>query len=135
MDMAIGSSSRFAMWQLFVYAITAIVVYATAMSIAAKSVACVLILLSLFYQLGRDVLLILPGSWKVISLDSDGVSIVTRDGRTFAGSVERHTVVCQYFVLLRITPADSYLPVSRVIFPDALNDGAFRELCVRLKFS
>jgi len=120
---------------LFLHSITAIIVSATAMPVAARAAAFVLILLSLSYHLARDVLRLSPGSWIQISLGRDGVSVVTRDGRRYSGQIEKKTVVCPYFVVLRIKPEGHHLTVARVIFPDALADDAFRELCVRLKFA
>jgi len=134
-DMAIGPSARFVMLLLFLHSITAIIVSATAMPVAARAAAFVLILLSLGYHLARDVLRLFPDSWIALSLDQDGVSVVTRDGRRYSGQIEKKTVVYPHFIVLRITQEGRRLPVIRVIFPDALDDGAFRELCVRLKFA
>lgn len=94
-----------------------------------------LISLSLFYHLARDVLLLLPDSWCDIALDQSSVSVVSRDGSSFLGQVANKTVVSPYFVILRIRSDSHWLPVSRVIFPDALGAGEFRELCVRLRFA
>lgn len=94
-----------------------------------------LILLSLTFYFFRDALRLLPGSWVKIVFDRDGVSVVTRDGRSVFGQIEKKTVVCPYLVVLGITIDGSHQSVYRVIFPDALEVGAFRELSVLLKFS
>lgn len=93
------------------------------------------ILSSLFYYLARDVLLILPDSWREISLDQSGVSVVARDGSKLLGQIANKTIVSAYFVILHIRLEKRYLPVSRVIFADAMNADAFRGLCIRLKFA
>ncbi|MDO8465929.1 MAG: hypothetical protein Q7S46_11855 [Gallionella sp.] len=94
-----------------------------------------LIFLSLFYYMARDVLLLLPGSWCDIAFNQDIVSVVSRDGSSFFGRAANKTIACPYFVVLRIRLDSHRLPVSRVIFPDALAVGEFRGLCVRLKFN
>lgn len=122
------------MWLLLFHTITAVVVYATAVSPMVRLAMFLLVALSLFYHLARDVLLLLPDSWSEISLGRDSVAVVTRDGSHFDGLVADGSVVSPYFVVLRIRlkgrPA-----VSRVVFPDALGAGEFRELCIRLRFA
>ncbi|MDD2916169.1 MAG: hypothetical protein PHP70_12705 [Gallionella sp.] len=117
------------------HTITAIAVYVAAMPLPARLAIILLICLSLLYYLARDVLLLLHDSWCDIALDQNVVSVVLRDGPGFTGQLANKTVVSQYFVILRIRPDHHRLPVSRVIFPDALGAGEFRELRVCLKFA
>ena len=133
--MAIKPSLRFAMLLSLFHAIVAIVVYVTNMPLVARLAVILLVFLSLLYYLARDVLLILPDSWCDIALDKNSVSVIFRDGSNFLGRVANKTVTGPYFVVLRIKQANHFLPVSRVIFPDALGTDAFRDLCVRLKFA
>lgn len=133
--MAIKPSPRFAMLLLLSHTIAAMVVYATAMPLIARLAIILLILLNLFYYMARDVLLLLPVSWCNISFDQSNASVVSRDGSSFCGKIANKTMVNPYFVVLRIKFDGQRLPVSRVIFPDALNAGVFRDLCVRLKYS
>lgn len=133
--MAINPSPRFAMVLLFLHTLVAAVVYVTAMSLTARLALFLLIALSLFYYLARDVLLLLPNSWCEVTLVPGGLSIVARDGSRFLGKIANKTTVSPYFVVLRVSLEGHRLPVSRVIFPDALSTGAFREFCVRLKFA
>lgn len=133
--MAVKPSPCFAALLLLLHMIVAIAVYATAMPLYARLAIILLVLLSLIYYVARDVLLLLPDSWCEIALNQNTVSIVSRDGSNLIGQAANKTVANPYFVVLRIR-SDSYrLPVSRVIFPDALGAGEFRDLCVRLKFS
>lgn len=133
--MEVKPSPCFAALLLLLHTIAAISVYATAMPFEARLAIILLVLLSLFYYMARDVLLLLPGSWCEIALNQNTVSVVSRDGSSFIGQVANKTVANPYFVVLRIR-SDSYrFPVSRAIFPDALGSGEFRDLCVRLKFS
>ena len=133
--MAIKPSVHFATALLLSHAIAASVVYMTAMPWAARLAVFLLIALSLSYHLARDAFLIFPGSWREISLDQSSVSVVARDGSRLIGLVAGKTIVSPYFVLLRIRPEERYWPVSRIIFPDAMDENAFRELRVRLKFA
>lgn len=131
----VKSSLRFAVLLLVLHMIAATVVYATAMPLPVKLVMLLLISLSLFYYLARDVLLLFPDSWREISLDQNGVSVIARDGSSFLGQVANKTVVSPYFVVLCVRLERHRLLVSRVIFPDAMSTGAFREFCVHLKFA
>jgi hypothetical protein len=133
--MAIKASLRLALLLLFLHMIAAIIVYATAAPPAIRWVIILLIALSLIYYLARDVFLFLPDSWSEISLDQSGVSVVARDGSSFLARVTDTTVVSPCCIVLRGKLDGHRWLVSRVIFPDALSAGEFRELCVRLKFA
>lgn len=133
--MAIRPSLRFAVLLLLFHFIVAVVVYLTAMPLTARLLVLPMILSSLFYYLARDVLLFFAHSWHEILLDQDSVSIVTRNGLAIHGCVANKTVVNPFFVLLRVRLEGQRRPVSRVIFPDMLDAGLFRELCVHLKFA
>lgn len=132
--MALKPSLRFAVLLLLSHTVAAMAVYATAMPLAARLAMILLILLGLFYYLARDAWLLRPDSWCDIALGQNSVSVVFRDGSSFLGKVASKTMVSPYFVVLRIKLDSHRLPVSRVIFPDALGADAFRDLCVRLKF-
>ena len=161
--MAIKPSPRLAVLLLLFHAMVATVVYATMLPPAARLAMLIPILLSLFYYLARDALLLFPDSWREVSFENhphpnllpeeDGtiasspasgrglrrglgsVSVVTRDGSGFSGQISNKTAVSPYFVVLRVRLEGHRLPVFRTIFPDALDTGAFRELCVHLKFA
>jgi toxin CptA len=132
---SVKPSLRFAMSLLLLHMMAAAVVYATAIPWPARLAMLMLIILSLVYYLARDVLLLLRDSWRDISLDQNNVTIVTRDGTNFLGQVANRTFVSPYFVVLCVKLEGQRLLVSRVIFPDAISTGAFRELCVHLKFA
>lgn len=133
--MTINPSSRLALLLLLFHAIAAIVVFETMMPLAGILAMHILILLSMFYYLARDVLLLFPNSWRKLSFDQDRVSVVTSGGLGFSGKIACKTTVSPYFAVLRIRLEGRRLPVLRVIFPDALDAGSFRGLCVHLKFS
>lgn len=127
-------SLRFAVSLLLLHMMAAAVMYVTAISWPAKLAMFMLIILSLTYYLARDVLLLLRDSWLDISLDQKDVSVVTRDGTSLLGQVANKTFVSPYFVVLCVKPEGRQL-VSRVVFPDAMDTGAYREVCVHLKFA
>lgn len=133
--MAIKPSPRFAALLLLFHALVAVVVRATDMPAAARLAMFLLVLLSLSYYLARDVLLLHPDSWCEVTLGQEGVTITTRCGSGFTGRIASNTSVTPHFIVLRVGMAGRWLVPSRVIFPDAMDDGAFRELCVRLKFA
>ena len=128
-------SLRFGVSLLLMHVTAAVVVCASALPWPVKLVMLLLICLSLVYYLARDVLLLRLNSWCEISLDKNSVSVTTRAGTSFIGLVANETFVSPYFVVLCLRLEGHRLPVSRVIFPDALNVGEFRELCVRLRFA
>lgn len=128
-------SPRFAVSLLLLHMMAAAVVYVTAIAWTIRLLILLLILLSLLYYLVRDVFLLFPDSWREILLDKNGVSVTARDGSRRLGQVSHESVVSPYFVLLCVKLEGCRLLVYRVVFPDALGAGAFRELCIHLKFA
>jgi hypothetical protein len=128
-------SLRFAVLLLLLHLAAASVAVATVIPVPAKLLLLLLTAFSLAYYLLRDVLLLLPGSWHEISLNQHEVSVVTRSGPGLLGQVANQTMASPYFVVLRVRPQGRHRPVFRVIFPDSMRPGAFRELCVHLKFA
>jgi len=128
-------SLRLALSLLVLHMVAIAVMLATALPWPFKLAALVLISLSLAYHLARDVLLLLRDSWCVISLNQKEVSVVTRDGTVIMGHVENMTFVCPYFVVLCLKPEGKHTLVSRVIFPDAISAGTFREVRVHLRYT
>lgn len=107
----------------------------TAMPLLARLVVFALIISSLIFYLARELFGILPGSWLKLTLERDAVSVLTHAGETFYGEVDKSTVVLPYLIVLRIKVGDGSWMVSRVVFPDALGSGEFRDLRVRLNYS
>lgn len=135
MQYPVKPSLRFGVLLLLLHTMVAAVLYATAMALFAKLVLLLLVALSLVYYLSRDVLMLLPDSWSEISLDQSDISVVVRDGPGFIGRVANKTVVSPYFVVLCVKLEGHRRLVSRVIFPDSMSAGAFRELCVHLRYA
>ncbi|MEO6975959.1 MAG: protein YgfX [Gallionella sp.] len=134
MQFPVKPSLRFAVSLLLLHAIAATVVYATDIAWPAKLAVFLLVALNLVYYLLRDDLLLLPYSWREVSLDQSDISVAVRNGSSFTGQVTNKTVVSPYFVVLCVKLEGHRLLASRVIFPDSMGQGAFRELCVHLRF-
>lgn len=133
--MAIKPSPRLALLLLFQHMIAAAIVYATDLPLVPGLAIILLVALSLIYHLARDVFLFSPDSWHEISLDKRDITVAVRDGSSLLAQVTNTTFVSPFCILLRVRLEGHHLLVSRVIFPDALSAGEFRELCVRLKFA
>ena len=132
--MAIHPSPRFAITLLSVHVVVIIVVCLVIMPLPVKSTLLLLVVLNLTYYLLRDVFLLLPNSWREVALVPDRLLITVRDRVKVDGQIAERVIVTPYFVVLRANLEGQYFTDSRVIFPDALDKGAFRELCVLLKF-
>jgi len=132
---SVKPSLRFAASLMMLHILSAAVVYATDISWPAKLAMLMLILVSLAYFLARDVQLLLRNSWCEFTVEKKDVSVVTRNGTVFQGKIANKTFVSPYFVVLCVKMERRRLLVSRVIFPDAMSAGSFRELCVYLKFA
>lgn len=91
------------------------------------------ILISLIHQLYRHAWA--KQSWRSFSLDKRSVVINTRGGDELNGEVAQGTVVTAHCVMLCARMDGYRLPVCQVIFPDAMQVDAFRELRVHLRFS
>lgn len=128
-------SPRFCLLLLFMHMAAAITVYVTAVPLAFKVTAIILVGLSLIYYLARDIFILLSSSWREIVLEQDGVQITVRDGSSFYGQVANATLVSPYCIVFSVGRDGHHLLVSRAIFPDSMSPGEFRELRVGLRFS
>lgn len=131
--MVINPSPRFALLLILLHAAAGFAVSVAMMPTMVKLPLFLLVLLSLFHSLARDALVRLPGAWRTVLPQHEQVSVTSRNGSGFTGKVLEGTAIYPGFVVLRILPEKCRLPVSRVIFPDALATGMYRDLCVRLK--
>jgi hypothetical protein len=114
---------------------SAMVVTMTSLAWTVKWILFVLIALSLLNYLLRDVWLRFAHSWREITLRQDNVSIGLQGGLISEGQLRNTSVVFSYFVILLVNLDGHRFNVARVIFRDALQPEAFRELCVYLKYS
>jgi toxin CptA len=133
--MTIKPSPRFIVALLLFHLAAAAAVCVTEIPLAARLAALTIILLSLSCHLGRDALLLMPGSWCAVSFGQEGVEVVTRAGTRLTGKLASNTFVSPYFIALCISMEGRLLSRSRVIFADAMDAEDYRELRVQLKFN
>lgn len=107
----------------------------TSLAWTVKWILFVLIALSLLYYLLRDVGLRFTHSWREITLRQDSVSIGLQGSLNSEGQLLNTSVAFSYFVILLVKLEGHRFNTARVIFRDALQPKAFRELCVYLKYS
>lgn len=74
-------------------------------------------------------------AWRALSLDKKQVLIHTLGGEQLSGILAHQTVVTPGCVVLCARLDGHKLPVCQVIFRDAMQADAFRELRVRLRFT
>lgn len=133
--MVINPSPRLTWLLVLLHEMAAFAIFAAVMPLPARLAMIMLVLLSLSYYLARDALLLFPYSWREFSFDRGYVSVVTRDGSGYSGQLTGQTTINSYFAVLSVKLEGRRLPNFRIIFPDALGAGEFRELCVFLKFA
>ena len=126
--------SRTFCWLLVaVHLLVIVSIYLTNLVLWARIVLALLIVFSLFHQLYCHVRA--RQSWRSFSLEQKRVVVNTAGGEELNGEVVHGTVVTSHCVVLCARLEGDKLPVCQVIFRDAMQADAFRELRVRLKFS
>ena len=133
-EFSIQPSKLLASWLISVHSITFLVVYIAGLTVALKTASIVLVISSLGFWLKRDVFRMSAEAWERISLEGELVTVTRGDGTNFLGKLDSKTVVCPCFIVLCVLPENSRRTVSRMIFPEAVVNGKFREFCVRLKY-
>ncbi len=134
MPNAIKPSLRLAALLLSLHSAALSVIVATSASLSVRVAAAIVVMISLSYYLARDILLLSHDSWIEISLEQDRVSLVNHGGAQQSGALTGRAVVSPHFIALGVKLDGHSLPAFRLIFPDSLGAGAFRELCVRLRY-
>jgi len=94
-----------------------------------------LILLSFYRALSRYALLRDESSWRSFSLNQHHLVINTRSGEELGGEVMHRTVVTSHCIVLCVSVDGHKIPFGQVIFFDAMQAEAFRELRVSLKYA
>lgn len=133
--MAIRPSLRMLVFLLGADLLAVVVVWLTELPLTVRCALILSILLNLGYFVFRDFLMLLPNSWTRIALAPNGLEVVTRNGSIFTCSAAGKTFVSPYFVVIRANIQGHFFNSSRVIFPDGLSPGRYREFCVSLKYA
>ena len=101
--MAIHPSPRLLVLLLSSHLISALAVCVSAMPPLVRLALLLPVLVSLVFYLARDALLMLPASWRSLSVGEGCVAtIVARDGSVLTGQVAGGSVVTPWFVVLRV---------------------------------
>lgn len=129
----IKPSGTFVLLLIAVHLLAILSVCLTNLVLWARLGLSVAILVSLFHHLYRHA----RGtqSWRSFSLDKKSVVVNTLGGNELNGELTHQTVVTPCCVVLCVRLDGYRLPVCQVIFRDAMQVDAFRELRVRLKFT
>ncbi len=109
----------------------AITILLTNLPLWARICLVLLIASSLSYQWHRY----MHAGWQSFSLEQGHLRIKTRSGFESMGMVLDRTVVIPFCIVLCAKLDGTMLPVCQMIFRDALQTDAHRELRVRLKYA
>lgn len=125
--------SRIYIFLLFaVHLLAVIAVYLTNLPLWVRVCLALLVLLNLSHQLYLH--LSARQAWRSLVLDQRRVFVGTQGGMRLTGQVAPRSVVIPFCVVLCVRLDGHRLPVCQVIFRDAMQADAFRELRVRLRF-
>ncbi len=127
-------SKTFTSLLLLVHSLAIASVWLTQVALWWQLALFLLISLSLIRSVFRYALLRDDRSWLSFSLTQKHLLIHTQGGKELNGEILHRTVVTPHCVVLCVRLDGTKLPVSWVIFRDALQDDVFRELRVRLRF-
>jgi glucose uptake protein GlcU len=116
---------------IFMHLLAMAAVFLTDLPLWARSGLALLIFFGLFYHLYRQQWA--GRAWRSFSLEQRHVLVNTLGGFTLKGELVRQTVITPICVVL--CARFDVLPVCKVIFYDAMQADAFRELRVRLNYS
>jgi hypothetical protein len=117
---------------VLMHLLTLLTLFLTSLVLWARIAIAMLIVISLVHQL---YLHLWAGQvWRSFSLDQRQISLTRLDGMVMQGEVTHQTVVVAACVVLCVRPDGRRWPVCQVIFHDAMQADAFRQLRVRLRF-
>ncbi len=131
----IRPSRTFALLLISVHVLAMISVNLTSLAVWVRVGLSVLLLISLLSRLYLNAFLLARISWRSFSLKQKQLLVRTRGGDALSGVITHPTVVMSRCVVLCAKLDGHGFPVCQVIFFDAMNTAAFRELCVRLRFA
>lgn len=132
MQFYIRKSGIYALLLISVHLFAAVGLGLTDLDFLARAGLLVLVLLSLLYHF---YLYARAGQfWVSCHLDQTRVQLVTRSGQVLVGEVTNRTVVTPFCIVLCASLEGYRRSVCQVVFCDAMQSEAFRELRVRLRF-
>ncbi|CAH1091075.1 protein YgfX [Candidatus Nitrotoga sp. 1052] len=104
------------------------------LSLWARTLLALLVLISLLYHVWQDAWLLALSSNKTLLLDGDMVLLVARNGDQVTARVLADSLVTPFITVLNVLPQGAYLARSIIILPDSLDAESFRQLRVWLKW-
>ncbi len=128
---ALKPSRTYALMLLAVHLAAAITIFLTNLPAWARICLVLLIAVSLLHQWHQY----MHASWQNFSLEQGRLRIMTRAGFEAMGTVLDRSVVIPFCVVLCAKLDGARLPVCQMIFKDALQKDAHRELRIRLKYA
>jgi hypothetical protein len=124
-------SVTYVLMLLTVHLLAGVCIFLSNLPLWARLSILLLIVFSLLYELYRQK----QSGWRSFSLNHKHVSIKTAAGLDLEGELAPQTLVTIWCVVLCVRRPEQAFPACQVIFPDAMQADAFRELRVRLRFS
>jgi len=128
---SIRPSATYVLMLLVVHLLAVASIFLTNLALWARLCIALLIFASMLLQIYRH----MRTGWRSFSLNRRRVAVSISAGNILDGELAHQTVVTPCCVVLCVSLKGRALPVCQVIFPDAMQADAFRELRVRLKFS
>ena len=128
---SIRPSATYVLMLLVVHLLAIASIILTNLALWARLSIALLIFASLLLQIYRHK----RTSWRSFSLNRRRVAVSTSAGNALDGELAHQTVVTPACVVLCVRLEGRALPVCQIIFPDAMQVDAFRELRVRLRFA
>lgn len=112
-----------------------IIVACMPLSVWLKLLLCPVIAMAAAYHIAAQALLLLPGAWLQLELNSLGELQVSRkDGLVKAAVVLESSFVAAYLSILNLRISGSRWRVSLIITPERVDSTAFRQLRVWLRW-
>jgi hypothetical protein len=133
-SLIIKSSVLYVVLLSLLYALLAVTLCLTHLDLWVRLSILSLILLSFSHHLLLDALRLSSAAWISLSLNENQLVAGFRSGEIRSGVVMARSVITPYCVVLCARLEGRKLPACTVIFHDAMEPEAFRQLRVRLKY-
>lgn len=114
------------------HAFSLLLLWLTHWHFTAQFLLSILIVLSLFHNLALRP----KQSYTGLTLEDDQIiTLIAPPDKTLDGKLASGTYITPLFVLLHIQTEQRWLPITLIVFYDALPSEAFRQLRIRLKYA
>lgn len=120
---------------VFVFLLTAIIIFLLPIFSLAKVIISILLVGALVYYLRLNAWLSFPSSTIAIRIEGNDIVLFTRDGSELEGTIMGDSLVTPLLTILNVLSLPNQRKISVIIFPDSLGVEHFRELRVLLKWA